>query len=147
VTNQPLTSQPPAHAYDMPAELAALLRNVVPLSGGFGHRQHVHLAFLAVRTHGKSAAITKISSWIRHIAAYERAPQKYNATMTIAWTEIVGHHVEADPAVADFGQFADRYPALLDKRLLRDHYSSALLASVTARRGWVAPDLAPFPWS
>src|SRR5271165_2401865 len=106
LTGQPLTNQPQAHAHDMPAELAALLRQVVPRGGEFGHRQHVHLAFLAVRTHGKSAAITKISSWIRHIAAYERAPQKYNATMTIAWTEIVGHHVEADPAVADFGQFA-----------------------------------------
>jgi hypothetical protein len=67
--------------------------------------------------------------------------------MTKAWTEIVGHHVDADPAVADFGEFADRYPALLDKRSLRRHYSSALLASATARYEWMAPDLAPFPWS
>lgn len=152
MTHQPLpgqrpTDRPPAHAHDMPAELSALLRQVVPSGGEFGHRQHVHLAFLAVRQHGKSAAIAKLSSWIQHIAAYERAPQKYNATMTMAWTEIVAHHVEANPAVADFGQFADRYPALLDKRLLRDHYSPALLASAAARRRWVAPDLAPFPWS
>jgi hypothetical protein len=144
---QPQPGQPRARARDMPAELATLLGQVVPEGGEFRHRQHVHLAFLAVRKHGKSAAIPKISSWIRHIAAYERAPQKYNATMTRAWTEIVGHHVEAAPAVADFGEFADRYPALLDKRLLRDHYSSALLASPAARRSWVAPDLAPFPWS
>jgi hypothetical protein len=107
----------------------------------------VHLAFLTVRGHGTSAAIAKMSAWIRHIAAYEQAPQKYNATMTAAWTEIVGHHVEADPAVADFAAFAARYPALLDKRLLRGHYSSAVLASATARRERVAPDLAPFPWS
>jgi hypothetical protein len=145
-----LTSQPPphsrAHSRSMPAELAALLGQVVPEGGGFGHRQHVHLAFLAVRTYGTSAAITKMSAWIRHIARYEHAPQKYNATMTRAWTEIVGRHVEADPAVAQFAEFADRYPALLDKRLLRQHYSSALLASAAARREWTAPDLAPFPW-
>jgi hypothetical protein len=142
-----MTGQPPKHGHDLPAELAALLCRIVPEDGGFGHRQHVHLAFLTVREHGTSAAVTKIARWIRHIAAYERAPQKYNATMTRAWTEIVGHHVDADPTVADFGEFAERYPALLDKRLLRHHFSSALLASETARREWVAPDLAPFPWS
>jgi hypothetical protein len=141
-----MTSQP-SHSHEMPAELAALLRQVVPDGGGFGHRQHVHLAFLTVREHGTSTAITKISRWIRHLAVYECAPQKYNATMTRAWTEIVGHHVDADRTIADFAQFADRYPALLDKRLLRRHYSSAVLASVTARGVWVAPDLAPFPWS
>jgi hypothetical protein len=133
-------------AHAIPAELALLLDQVVPPGGGFGHRQHVHLAFLTAREHGTSAAIAKISSWIRHIAAYERAPQKFNATMTTAWTEIVGYHVQADPGIADFGEFADRYPALLDKRLLRRHYSPALLASTTARRGWVEPDLTPFPW-
>jgi hypothetical protein len=133
--------------HDMPAELAALLGQVVPDDGGFGHRQHVHLAFLTVRKHGTSTAIAKISRWIRHLAAYQRAPQKYNATMTRAWTEIVGHHVDADRTIADFGQFVDRYPALLDKRLLGRHYSSAVLASATARHEWVAPDLTPFPWS
>ncbi len=136
-----------AHGPAMPGELAELLAEIVPPGGGFGHRQHVHLAFLTVRAHGAEAARAKIGSWIRHIAAYERAPQKYNATMTLAWTEIVGHHVAADPTVADFGEFAGRYPALLDKRMLRRHYSSAVLASAAARGGWVEPDLAPFPWS
>jgi hypothetical protein len=137
----------PAHAPDMPAELALLLREIVPPDGRFGHREHVHLAFLTARAHGTGPAVAKISSWIRHITAYEHAPQKYNATMTRAWTEIVGHHAEADATVADFGAFADRYPALLDKRLLSRHYSSAVLASAAARGGWVGPDLAPFPWS
>jgi hypothetical protein len=58
----------------------------------------------------------------------------------------VGHHAAADPAVTDFDAFAERYPALLDKRLLTRHYSSAALASPRARTGWVEPDLAPFPW-
>ncbi|HEY2312935.1 MAG TPA: hypothetical protein VGH96_04930 [Streptosporangiaceae bacterium] len=132
---------------DMPDELAGLLGQIVPPDGGFGHREHVHLAFLAAQAHGPQAATAKISSWIRRIAIYEHAPQKYNATMTRAWAEIVGYHLEADPAVADFGEFADRYSALLDKRLLRRHYSSAMLASAAARSGWVEPDLAPFPWS
>ena len=47
---------------------------------------------------------------------------------------------------ADFGVFADRNPALLDKRLLARHYRSSTLAAGPARRGWVEPDLLPFPW-
>jgi hypothetical protein len=87
-----------------------------------------------------------MSRWITHIAAYERAPQKYNATVTRAWSEIVAHHVEGDPGGADFAAFAARHPALLDKRLLSRHYTSATLASPAARTGWVPPDLAAFPW-
>jgi hypothetical protein len=138
-----------AHAgqAEMPAELAALLREIVPPGGRFGHRQHIHLAYLTVRRHGTQAAVSRISGWIRHIAAYEQAPQKYNATMTKAWTLLVGHHVEADPPTADFSDFAARNPALLDKRLLGRHYRSSTLASTAARAGWIEPDLASFPFS
>jgi len=130
-----------------PAGLAEIMAEVRPADGAFRHRQHVHLAYLAVRRYGTEAAIGLISDWIRQIAAYQRAPQKYNATVTTAWTQIVGHHIEADPSVTDFTEFAARFPALLDKRLLSLHYRSATLASPAARGGWVAPDLAAFPWS
>jgi hypothetical protein len=138
-----------AHAgqAEMPGELAALLQEIVPSGGRFGHRQHIHLAYLTVRRHGTQAAVSRISGWIRHIAAYEQAPQKYNATMTKAWTLLVGHHVEAGPPAADFSDFAARNPALLDKRLLSRHYRSSTLASEAARAGWVEPDLASFPSS
>jgi hypothetical protein len=123
------------------------MTEVLPPDGAFRHRQHIHLAFLAVRRYGAEAAPDLISHWIRQIAAYERAPQKYNATVTRAWTQIVAHHVDADPSVTEFTEFADRFPALLDKRLLSLHYRSATLASPAARSGWVGPDLAAFPWS
>ncbi|HCU92589.1 MAG TPA: hypothetical protein DHU96_07530 [Actinobacteria bacterium] len=69
-----------------------------------------------------------------------------NATVTRAWTEIVAHHVAAGPPGTDFDSFAQRSPALLDKRLLARHYPARVLASAAARTGWVEPDLAPFPW-
>lgn len=132
---------------EIPAELAALLREIGASGARFGHRQHIHLAFLTVRRHRTQEAVSRISRWIRHIAAYEQAPQKYNATMTRAWTQLVGHHVEADSATGDFSDFIARNPALLDKRLLGRHYRSSTLASTTARTGWIEPDLASFPWS
>jgi hypothetical protein len=150
----------------LPGELAEFLAQVAPPDGGFRHRQHIHLAYLAVRRHGTAEATVRIGSWIRQLAAYERAPQKYNATVSRAWTEIVGHHVVADlaglagrgivasapvaagagTAGAEFEDFATRHPALLDKRLLTRHYSPAVLASAAARTGWVEPDRIPFPW-
>jgi hypothetical protein len=126
------------------AELSEILDEIAPPGGGFRHRQHVHLAFIATRRYGTAQAASMISDWIRQLTAH--APQKFNSTVTRAWAEIVGHHVAADPAVDDFDAFARRYPALLDKRLLMRHYSAAVLASPQARTGWVEPDLAPFGW-
>jgi hypothetical protein len=136
----------------MPAELAEILEEIVPSgdgpggapAGAFRHRQHVHLAFIAVRRFGAAHAAEKVSSWIRCLTAH--APQKYHATITRAWTGIVAHHVAADPSVGDFDAFAERHPALLDKRLLTRHYTAAVLASPQARAGWVEPDLADLGW-
>ena len=131
-------------------ELAAILPAITGPDGQFRHRQHINLAFLAVQRYGMPEATGKICTWIRHIAAYERAPQKYHHTVSRAWVEIVAHHLGTDPDspdCADFELFAERNPALLDKRLLSRHYRSATLASGPARHGWVEPDLLPFPWS
>jgi hypothetical protein len=141
-----MTHNRPAAGRDVPAELAELLALIVPPGDAFRHQHHIHLAFLAVQRYGTAEAAEKIGEWIRHLAAYERAPQKYNATVTRAWTELVGEHVAAEPAGTDFGHFVERHPALLDKRLLTRHYSPAVLASAEARTTWVEPDLAPFPW-
>jgi hypothetical protein len=129
------------------AELAAILPGITGPGGQFRHRQHINLAFLAVRRYGMPEATTRICDWIQRIAAYERAPQKYHHTVSRAWVEIVAHHVDVDPDCADFDTFAGRHPALLDKRLLNRHYRPSTLAAAPARRGWVKPDLLPFPWS
>jgi hypothetical protein len=138
---------PPRSHGSQDPELAAILPAITGPAGQFRHRQHINLAFVAVRRYGMPAATGKICTWIRHIAAYERAPQKYHHTVSRAWVEIVAHHVGADPECADFDLFAGRNPALLDKHLLSRHYRSATLATGPARDGWVEPDLLPFPWS
>lgn len=135
------------HPDALPEELAGLLAEIVPPGGAFRHREHIHLAYLAVRRHGTERAADKVAGWIRHLAAYQRAPQKFNATVTRAWTEMVAHHVAAGPPGTDFDSFAGRNPALLDKRLLARHYSARVLASPAARTSWVEPDRAPFPWT
>jgi hypothetical protein len=124
-----------------------LMREVMTGSARFGHRQHVHVTWLAVRRYGTASAITLVSEGIQQTARYAGAPQKYHATVSRAWVELVGHHaVQPGPDENDFASFIGRNPALLDKRLLARFYRSATLASEQARSGWVEPDRAPFPW-
>jgi hypothetical protein len=122
----------------------ALLAEVMAHTDRLGHRQHIHLTRLAVRRYGVGAAVTMVSDGIRRTARYAGAPQKYHATVSRAWVELVGHHLAAG-GDDDFDAFADRYPALLDKRLLGHHYRSTTLATAEARSGWVEPDLKPLP--
>ena len=122
-----------------------LMGEVMSGAERFGHRQHVHLTWLAVRRCGTVAAIRLVSDGIQGLARYAGAPQKYNATVSRAWVELVGHHA-GQSNTADFNAFTDQHPALLNKKLLSHFYSSPTLAGITARTSWVEPDLAPFPW-
>jgi hypothetical protein len=121
------------------------MAEVMSTAERFGHRQHVQLTWLAVRRHGTSAAIALVSEGIQGAARYTGAPQKYNATVSRAWVELVGHHADHSHA-PDFDTFAGQNPALLDKRLLTRFYRPVTLASTAVRSGWIEPDLASFPW-
>ncbi len=125
-------------------EFRDLMAEVAAGAGRFGHREHVHLTWLAVRRFGVAAAIDVVGRGLAHTARYAGAPQKYNVTLSRAWVELVGHHAEAEPGTADFATFAAHNPALLDKRLIARFYHPATLAR--ARTGWAPPDRAPFPW-
>jgi hypothetical protein len=137
MSHHPATVHTPGHEFD------ALMAEVMARAERFGHRQHIHLTWLAVRRYGINDAITMVSEGIQRTARYAGAPQKYHATVSRAWVELVGYHAAGGDA--DFDAFAERYPALLDKRLLARHYRSATLASAEAKSGWVEPDLAPLP--
>lgn len=125
---------------------SGLLAEAMAGASRFGHREHVHVTWLAVRRHGVPGAIEVVSDGIQETARYAGAPQKYHVTISRAWVELVGHHVADEPSVTDFATFADRNPALLDKRLIARFYHPATLATPAARSGWVTPDREAFPW-
>jgi hypothetical protein len=127
------------------AAFDALMAEVMAGASRFGHREHVHLTWLAVRRHGVAAAVGLVSDGIQRTARYAGAPQKYHATISRAWVELVGYHA-AESGEGDFNVFAGHHSALLDKRLLTRFYRPATLASAQAKTGWAVPDLAPFPW-
>jgi hypothetical protein len=147
-----VTGHSPAHPADGPAHgtddgvFDALMTQVMATAGHFGHREHVHLTWLAVRAFGVTGAVTLVSDGIRRTARYAGAPQKYHETVSRAWVELVGHHQTQQGAV-DFAEFAEQNSALLDKRLLTRFYNPSTLASPNARTEWVEPDRTPFPWT
>lgn len=122
-----------------------LMGEVTATSERFGHREHIHVTWLAVRRHGTRVAVDLVSEGLRKTARYAGVPQKYNATVSRAWVELVGHHALAED-IDDFHEFAAGNPALFDKRLLTRFYTPRTLAGAAARAGWVEPDLEPFPW-
>jgi hypothetical protein len=123
-----------------------LMAEVMQDAERFGHREHVQLTWHAVRRHGVDSAIDIVSEGIRGLAAAAGRPQKYHATVSRAWVELVAHHITELPD-AGFDDYLVHNPALLDKRLLTRFYSSRTLAAAPARTGWVQPDLAPFPFT
>jgi hypothetical protein len=60
----------------------ALMAEATKTTDRFGHREHVHLTWLAVRRFGVPAAVGLVSDGIQRTARYAGAPQKYHATVS-----------------------------------------------------------------
>src|SRR6266849_9035800 len=133
-----MSARRPAAAAGGDGQFDELMADVMATAGRFGHREHVHLTWLAVRRFGVPASVGLVSDGIQRTARYAGAPQKYHATVSRAWVELVGYHA-AEHADDDFAAFAEHNPALLDKRLLTRFYHPATLASPRARTGWAEP--------
>ncbi|WP_407687564.1 hypothetical protein [Mycobacterium sp. HUMS_1102779] len=125
---------------------AELMAEVMATADSFGHREHVHLTWLAVRRYDTTAAVELVSDGIQRTARYAKIPWKYNATVSRAWVELVGHYARQS-GIGDFDAFVDERPELLGKKLLTRFYRSSTLASPAARTGWGEPDIAPMPQS
>ncbi|WP_329376199.1 hypothetical protein OG625_01670 [Streptomyces sp. NBC_01351] len=128
-----------------PTAFDTLMAEVTASAGRFGHREHVHLTWLAVRRFGGPEALRLLDEGIRRTATEAGVPEKYHATVTRAWVELVAHHTGPDGG-EDFPAFADHHPDLLDKHLLERFYCPGTLAAPHARTAWTEPDLAPFPF-
>jgi len=111
---------------------------------GFGHRDHLRMAWLYVRRYGQDEALRRADAGLRALAASHGHPERYSATRTAVWVALVAHHLEEAPGLG-FEAFLARFPRLLDGRLLDAHYSPELLASAGSRARWVGPDRLPLP--
>jgi hypothetical protein len=121
-----------------------VLHKILVRGDGFGHRQHVELAWRFLGSRSVDQAAEAVTAAIRQVAAAHGQPGKFHETITRSWVRCVAAHRERWPA-ATFDGFLERNPQLLDSGLLGHFYSPELLASPEARTRWVTPDLHALP--
>jgi hypothetical protein len=134
----------PGTLLSMDDEDRRVLHEILGRGAGFGHRQHVELAWRYVGMHGAGQAYGCVAEAIREVAAAHGAAGKFHETITMSWVRCVAVHRERWPADS-FEEFLELNPGLLDPGLLGHFYSPELLASAQARGAWVAPDLRELP--
>jgi hypothetical protein len=122
-----------------------ILHAILGRGEGFGHRQHVELAWRYLGAHDSADdAAAAMAGAIRQVAAAHGQEAKFHETITRAWARCVAVHAERWPADT-FERFIARNPQLLDSRLLDHFYSPERLATPQARHSWVDPDRRPLP--
>jgi hypothetical protein len=122
------------------------LRQIIRTAGGFGHREHLELAYGLLSRSGLEEAQAAMSAALREVAAAHGMPERYHDTLTLAWVQLVAvHRHRWDAETFDaFMARAENRP-LLERGLLDGHYSRELLFSDRARAGWVMPDVRALP--
>lgn len=122
----------------------SVLRGVMKRRGGFGHSEHLELAWSFLTAYTFDAARSRMSSAIRHVATVHGAGDRYHETVTRAWVHLVAVHMSGGTP-ASFDEFIAENRGLLDRRLLDRHYSAEVLWSDAARKRWIEPNLRDFP--
>lgn len=120
------------------------LHEILESRGGFGHREHLELAWHLLRRYPIDDARQAMTALIRHVAGLHGAETKYHETITRAWLHFVAVHVQRWDA-GSFDAFIERNPELLDRKLIEHFYSPALISGDHARVVWAPPDLRPLP--
>jgi len=115
-------------------------------SSEFRHRDHLRLAWLAVRRHGGDVAEEVVASGISRFAQHNSHGPLYHDTMTRFWVRLVRHAVSARPEILDFDEFLAAYPLLLDKNTPMRHWSRESMFAPEARAAWREPDLVALPF-
>jgi len=122
-----------------------ILERIIATRGGFGHREHLELAWTCLDRYGEvDAAHQAVAAAVQHLARRHGMPQKYHETLTRAWVVVVALHRTLEPG-ASFDAFLAAHPRLLERDLLSRHYSEPLLWSDAARARWTEPDRCAFP--
>jgi hypothetical protein len=84
--------------------------------GAFGHREHVRLAWLYLRRHGRFGAEQRLLAGLRAFAAAAGKPDKFNAPLTLAWVARIDAAAAALAPDHSFDDLLRYHPKLLLRR-------------------------------
>jgi len=105
----------------------------------FSHRDHVQVAFEAILRYEFVDACSRVASTIRTMATNAGAPQKYNATITVAFMGLIAERMTHGDHV-DVESFLSSNPDVLSSDVLGTWYSKERLHCAEARSQFLLPD-------
>jgi pyridoxamine 5'-phosphate oxidase len=109
----------------------------------FRHADHLRLAWTYLLRDGAPRALGQLLTGLQRFAAARGAPEKFHATLTRAWLDLLTAAHDARPDLERVTDAARVWPLLAEPHLIRRFYAGATLDSQAARDGWVPPDRAP----
>ena len=124
-------------------EFVATFEECTISPAAFHHADHVRLAWIYAGRYDAKGAEEKLLAGIRRFAAKAGVPEKFQYTMTVAWSRLVAASRKNSKVENTFGEWIASHPEFLDRRRLEKHYSEDKLRGEPARTTWVPPDLAP----
>jgi hypothetical protein len=129
------------HGTKSDPELVAQFEALTLDPGGFGHADHVRLAWIYVRRHGLLEAIRRYRDGLMRFSEHHGDAGRYHETVTWAMVVLVHERIAVAPAVDDFGAFATANRDLMRWRggAFFDYYAEDVLDSEHARRTFVLP--------
>ena len=122
-----------------PRQLLEALERGAVSPAGFGHRQHLEVAWAALDEGPFGHASDRVAAGLRKLAAAAGRAGRYHETQTRAFLVLVEERRRDRPDL-DLDAFLAAFPELLDRDLLLRHYSAQELASDRARRCFILPE-------
>ena len=106
----------------------------------FPHADHVRLTIIYLTRHGREETFQRMATGLLAFATTKGVPEKFHATITRAWVELVDSARRAYPGAPDAAALVAACPLLLERDALLRFYSRERLDSPQARAGWLPPD-------
>ncbi len=105
----------------------------------FHHKDHILVAFEMLKKYDFVDACNRYACTIRAMAESVGVPEKYNATITIAFMSLIAERKSLFDR-DDLDGFIASNPDLLDKSVLKTWYTQERLTSAMARGQFLLPD-------
>lgn len=129
-------------AQSRPVDLVKAFETASLEAGDFDHAAHIYVAWHYVRERGLAEAVARFTRGIRRLTRKLGVSAKYHETITWFYLIKIAERCTAQPGL-DWQAFKAANPELFARHpaLIERYYSPSLLASETARRMFVLPDL------
>lgn len=111
--------------------------------GAFTHADHVRVAYELLLQHTFLEAAARFGRGAQALATRAGMPEKFNATVTLAFMALIGECLAEDAHGGDPKAFLDANPQLLDTKVISAWYSPSRLRSEPARVTFLLPDRHP----